>query len=76
MAEKGFKKGNIFPFFCQTTPQRPKKSLQARFFSDRYMLPALGRIAHAIPLIRVPCPLHVRTRGLISTTKSNEHESC
>ena len=30
------------------------------------MLPALGRIAHAIPLSRVPCPLHVRPRNIPS----------
>ena len=66
MTEKGFKKGNIFPFFCQMTSQRPKKKFGGKIFSDRYMLPALGRIAYAIPLNREPCPLPVRTRGLLS----------
>lgn len=32
MAEKGFKKGNIFPFFRQTTTQRPKEKVCGQDF--------------------------------------------
>ena len=69
MAEKGFKKGNIFPFVRQTTSQRPKKKFGGKiFFRPLYAArPGMHRACDTAE--SDPCPLHGRTRGLSSLQK-------